>query len=179
MTYMSIIEAVNALLADGRLYRVPQSLPEGLPQIRVIYASGLIRTLLSGIGLNTRGKIRVGELQADLDYFMDGRRLDLRPLGNIREYAYMAVLEPVHNDIWEIRSIDPKPSIRLFGSFVKRNQFVVFTWAWRKELGGRYAKEWRAVIQEFKEEWQAYFGALRPLSGSYPDAYLTNARVIN
>jgi hypothetical protein len=113
-----------------------------------------------------------------LDYFMDGRRLDLRPLGSVDEYAHMAVLEPVRNEIWEIRSIDPKPSIRLFGSFASRNHFIVLTWARRKELGGRYSKEWRAVIQEFKEEWQSYFGALRPITGSYPDAYLSNARVI-
>ena len=76
-------------------------------------------------------------------------------------------------------SVDPKPSIRLFGSFVDKNRFVVLTWAWRKELGGRYAKEWRAAIQELREEWETYFGTDRPISGSYPDAYLSNARVIS
>ncbi|HVN29243.1 MAG TPA: hypothetical protein VMT64_12180 [Candidatus Binataceae bacterium] len=91
----------------------------------------------------------------------------------------MALLEPTSNEVWEIRSVDPKPSIRLFGSFVQKNHFVILTWAWRKELGGRYAKEWRAAIQEFKEEWETYFGRTRPISGSYPDAYLSNARVIS
>ena len=123
--------------------------------------------------------MRVGGLQADLDYFMDGHRIDLRPLESKDRFAYMALLEPSSNEVWEIRSIDPRPSIRLFGSFVSKDHFVALTWAWRKELGGRYAKEWRAAIQEFKEEWQGYFGNLLPLSGSYPDGYLTNARVIS
>lgn len=180
LTYMSLLDEVNRLCSEPNgLYRVPRSLPEGLHQGRFIYGSGLIRTFLSGADLNKRLQMRVAELQADLDYFMDGRRIDLRPLGSIEEYAYMALLEPPTNEVWEIRSVDPKPSIRVFGSFIHRNHFVVLTWAWRKELGGRYAKEWRAAIQEFKEEWEIYFGSKRPISGRYPDAYLSNARVIS
>jgi hypothetical protein len=174
---MSLLDEINRLCLAGKLYKVPQGMP--LAQTRAIYASGLIRTLLSGVGLNTREKIRAAELQADLDYFIDGNRINLRPLMSVEEYAQMALLEPPSAEVWEIRSVDPKPAIRIFGSFAARNVFVALTWVWRKELSGRYAKDWRAAIQEFNEEWESYFGSVRPITGSYPDAYLSNARVIS
>ena len=62
-----------------------------------------------------RERIRAAELQADLDYFIDGKRMNLRPLMSVEEYAQMALLEPPHAEVWEIRSVDPKPAIRIFG----------------------------------------------------------------
>ena len=177
---MSLLDEVNTLCRAGHLYKVPQSGFQ-LPQRRTIYGSGLIRTLLAGLGLDQDQKIRVRELQADFDFFIDGHKIDLRPLGSVGEPAFMALLEPPSYEVWEFRSIrspDPAPSIRVFGSFVQTNAFVALTWAWRKELGAKYSSEWRAAIQEFKEEWELYFGKFRALSGRYPDAYLTHARVI-
>jgi hypothetical protein len=174
---MSLVDEVNKLCGAGHLYQVPQSGFQ-LPQRRTIYGSGLIRTLLSGIGADQDQRLRVLELQADFDYFIDGHKVNLRSLRSVEESAFMALLEPPSYEVWEIRSIDPAPSIRVFGSFVQLNTFVALTWAWRNELGAKYSSEWRAAIQEFKEEWELYFGTIRPISGRYPDAYLTNFRII-
>lgn len=177
LTYMSLLDEVNNLCLAGHLYKIPQAGFQ-LPQRRTIYGSGLIRTLLAGIGGDQDQKIRARELQADFDFFIDGHRINLRSLGSVEDSAFMALLEPPSYEVWDIRSIDPAPSIRVFGSFVQLNTFVALTWAWRKELGAKYSSEWRAAIQEFKEEWEMYFGTSRPFSGRYPDAYLTNFRVI-
>jgi hypothetical protein len=176
---MSILDEIERLCESGRLYSIPQSFQSPwYPPRRVIYGSGSLKTLLAGIGANEAERIRIGELWADLDYFLDGRRIDLRPLSSLDEYAHMALLDPASDEVWEIRSVAPRPAIRLFGAFVKQDVFVALTWALRKELRHRYSKEWRAAIQEFKEEWSIYFGRTRPISGSYPDAYLSNARII-
>jgi hypothetical protein len=137
-----------------------------------------------GLNANAQEKIRARELWADFDYFIDGHRIDLRSLFSLDEYAFMALLEPPEYEVWEIRSIDPVPSLRVFGSFVQRNIFVALTWAARKDLSWRYSNEWKVAIQEYKEEWETYFGVARPHAGSYADAnnyhepYLSNARVI-
>jgi hypothetical protein len=182
LTYMSTWNEVKSPTGQT-LYRVPQSFP-GLPEKRTIYCSAFVRNLATGVNADTEGKIRGRELRADFDYFIDGRKIYLRPLFSRDEPAHMALLEPPDIEVWEIRSIDPSPSLRVFGSFTRKDVFVALTWAARRDLGGQFSKEWRAAIQEFREEWEVYFGTIRPLAGSYDDVnhyehiYLSNARVI-
>src|SRR5712692_9566878 len=132
---MSLEDEVNRLcVLGGLLYQVPQSLPVPRPR-RVIYGSVGIKSLLSRSGgWSTQERIRIEELRVELDYFMDGRRIDLRPLLSLNEYAHMAVLDPPADEVWEFRSVDPKPAMRVFGSFAARDKFIALTWAWRKDL---------------------------------------------
>src|ERR1700678_2779980 len=174
---MSILDEVKQRYDEGALYSVPQQFPsDWYPPKRVIYGTGSIRTLLDAIGITAQDeKNRIGELWADLDYFLAGDQIHLRPLDREdNEYAEMALLEPWPDEVWEFRSVAPSPAFRIFGSFAARDVFVALTWAQRKDLGPRYSKEWGAAIQEFKEEWKLYFGDTRPISGSYPDAYFLN-----
>lgn len=180
---MSTWKQVNSPTGQA-IYDVPQSFP-GLQKRRTILCSGFIKNVLTGVNATAEEIMRGRELWANLDYFIDGHRIFLRPLFSTGEPAFMALLEPPPNEVWEIRSIDPSPSLRIFGSFISKDVFVALTWAARKDLQGRYSKEWRVAIQEFKEEWQVYFGNRLPLSGSYAnvnkyqDTYLSNARVIH
>lgn len=179
---MSTWDEINSPTGK-RLYKVPQSFP-GLAEVRAIFCSGLVKNLVTGLNADAEGKIRAREIWADFDYFIDGHRIDLRPLYSLDEYAHMALLEPPDGEVWELRSVDP-PALRVFGSFTRRDVFVALTWATRKDLGGRYSKEWKVAIQEFREEWEVYFGTISPLAGSYADVnnyqetYLSNARVIH
>lgn len=179
---MSILDEVKKRFDEGNLYSVPQKFKSPwYPSKRTIYATGSIKTLINGIGTTTQDeRERVAELWADLDYFLSGDRIDLRPLDSLdNEYAHMALLEPPSYEVWEYRSVAPSPAFRIFGSFAAKDVFVALTWARRKDLGPKYSKEWRAAIQEFKEEWQLYFGNTPAFTGSYPDAYFANARVIH
>lgn len=179
---MSILDEVNKRLDEGRLYSVPQKFRSPwYPPGRTIYATGSIKTLVSGIGTTSQEeRDRVAELWADLDDFLSGDRMDLRPLDSSdNEFAKMALLEPSSDEVWEYRSVAPSPAFRIFGSFAAKDVFVALTWARRKDLGPKYSKEWRAAIQEFKEEWEINFGNVKPFSGSYPDDYFANARVID
>jgi len=74
---MSTWDEINS--PTGRqLYRVPQSFP-GLLPVRTIFASGLVRNLVTGFNANATEKERARELWADFDYFIDGRRIYLPP----------------------------------------------------------------------------------------------------
>ncbi len=42
--------------------------------------------------------------------------------------AFMARLAPVEDEVWDIRSRDPSPGIRVLGSFSERDVFVALLW---------------------------------------------------
>ncbi len=174
MTYMSLEAEVNALLNSGRLSKLPIAYP-GLPQRRIIYVSHAVNGLLLGPWNTPNEENRVGQLRFWLDRFISGDRVYVRERPRARKStADMAVLEPWDDEIWEIRSIDPKPSLRIFGSFVKQDVFLGMTWAPRKSLDHFGGPKWQAAITHYKAEWQNHFTA-QPLAGAYPIAYLSNA----
>jgi hypothetical protein len=170
---MSIQDEINRLVQEGSLFRLDQSMP-GLAARRTIFASIGVRALAIGPWGNVEERVRGRELQADFDHFIDGNKLNLRSQNSFEETAFMARLAPPSDEVWEIRSIDPKPSLRVFGSFVERDIFVALTWARRKDLGGRRDPRWKVAISNFKEAWERNFNSYKPMSGHYPNEYLTN-----
>lgn len=177
LIYMLIPDWVNSLCDAGSLFRIHQSWP-GLPEVRCFFASESVRNLILGRTTNQQEAKRAYELRAEIDWFIDGRTFILRPDGAEGTRAWMARLYPSSDEIWEIRSMKPRPSIRIFGSIVALDMFVALTWAKRSGLRGRESEEWKTAITEYKRERANYFGTDQPISGSYPDAYLSNVRLI-
>jgi hypothetical protein len=175
---MSIEDEINRLVQEGSLFRLDQSMP-GLAARRTIYASIGVRTLAIGPWANVEDSVRGRELRADFDHFIDGNKIYLRSDNSLEETAFMARLAPPSDEVWEIRSIDPKPSLRVFGSFVERDVFVALTWARRKDLGGRRDPRWNLAISNYKKEWEKNFSNYKPMFGRYPNEYLTNTRIID
>jgi hypothetical protein len=177
---MSINDRIDELCASGKLIRVLQSWA-GLPERRTFYASQSVSDLILGMsgGKGQSFKNRAYELRAEIDHFIDGKLITARPDNEMNKRGWLARLEPTPNEIWEIRSLTPKPSIRILGSIAKKNVFVGLTWAWRKDLGAKESPEWEETIDIFKAEWLLRFGTLRPMSsGDYPHDYLTNIRLV-
>lgn len=177
---MLIPDWVNRLCDAGNLIRIHQSWP-GLPEVRCFFASESVRNLILGQTTSQQEKQeanRAHELRAEIDWFIDGRTFILRPDGERGTKAWMARLYPPGDEIWEIRSMKPRPSLRIFGSIVALDVFVALTWAKRSGLRGRESEEWKAAIAEYKRERTNYFGTSQPVSGSYPNAYLSNVRLI-
>jgi hypothetical protein len=174
---MLIPDWVNHLCEQGRLFRISQSWP-GLPEARCFIASEPVKNLILGHASNRQEESRAYELRAEIDSFIDGQTIYLRPEGETGTRAWMARLDPASDEVWEIRSLKPRPSLRVFGSIVALDVFVALTWAKRTDLHGRESEEWETAITEFREERNNYFGTAIALTGSYPDAYLSNARLI-
>lgn len=175
MTYMSLETEIDALLVSGRVFQLATEYP-GLPQRRTIYVSHAVNNLLLGPWTNTDEEYRIGQLRYWLDRFISGGRVYVREQPRAKKStADMAQLEPWIDEIWEIRSIDPKPSLRVFGSFAQRDVFLALTWAARKSLDYFGGPKWQAAIAHYKAEWQSHFNS-QPLTGVlYPSAYLSNA----
>lgn len=176
---MLLKEEVNSLCQAGRLVLLRPAIP-GLRQRRTIYLAKTLHTTLNqGPWLNSKDEMRWYELRYWFDRFTDGARLYLRQRPRAKKStADMAQLEPWTDEIWEIRSIDPKPSIRVFGSFIAKDVFVGLTWEFRKNLNGYGGPKWLHAIQTYKTEWQNFFDC-NPISGEYPHDYLSEAIVLD
>jgi hypothetical protein len=176
---MLLEEEVNNLCQAGRLVLHRPAIP-GLRQRRKLHlVKSLHATLTVGPWLNVNDATRWGELRYWCDRFVDGGRIYVRERPRAKKStADMAQLEPWTDEIWEIRSIDPKPSIRVFGSFVGKDAFVGLTWGFRKDLNGYGGPKWLRAIHAYKSEWRNFFDCA-PISGDYPNDYLSEAIVLD
>jgi hypothetical protein len=127
---MSIEDEINRLCADGTLYNVPQSWP-GLPAVRVVYVSSEVRQMLFGPWQDKQHRDRGNDVRAWVDKFIDGKRIYVRPDGVEGTDAELARLDPPNDEVWTLRDLKPRPSIRVFGTFALRNILVALNWAWR------------------------------------------------
>jgi hypothetical protein len=96
---------------------------------------------------------RVAELQADLEYFVEGRAIDPK---------YLFLLYHVREAVWEIRSVREQPSIRVLGQFAERDVFIATNFALREDLGGWESRAWRDVKVMARTKWTNLFQQYQP-----------------
>src|SRR5699024_4113055 len=108
----------------------------------------------------------LARLRADLDFFTEGGELAIAeaPFGKSRT-SYLARVAPVEDELWDIRSRDPRPGIRVLGAFAERDVFIALVWDHRSTLGGAESREWRDFILRGKTAWRTLFETYKPHSG--------------
>jgi hypothetical protein len=93
-------------------------------------------------------------------------------------------LDPVRDEVWDLRSQEPSPGLRVFFRFADKDVLVALTcaprsvrvsWLHRLPLLGQGSREWRDAIIECRREWGMLFPAHEPVSGTDINAYLTGA----
>lgn len=170
---MSIYDEIRAGVNERRLLFLSPALP-GTLIVRKMYISNGIRDLVFGPWSEPQWEQRCGYLRADLDKFIEGRLLTIaeKPYGG--KTSDMKRLDAARDEVWEIRSRDPNPGLRVFGRFADRNLFVALTWAKRVNLHGPGSREWRNAIEECKTEWRRLFPAYPPKTGGQIHDYLSN-----
>ena len=174
---MSIRDEVNALCADGRLHRLASGVP-GAQELRAICVSTEINTQLVGPWEDTASAAAWGGVRADLAAFIDGDVMVLPREGRHANRANMLRLRPAADEIWETRHRDPRPGIRLFGRFAERNLLIALSWGERRALGAANSRAWRDARVQCATNWRNLFPAYQPLTGAYPDAYLSHTYVL-
>jgi hypothetical protein len=139
-----------------------------------MYISPELLSLLEGPWADVAQEIRANKLRADLDYFIEGGNIAIgQDPYKKKRTAYMVRLDPAYDEVWQIRSRDPKPGIRVFGRFADRDVFVALTWSERTPLGGPGNLAWIEAINLCKSEWRKLFPAYQPISGSDYNDYLS------
>ncbi len=88
---------------------------------------------------------RFAKLKSDLDTFLISPTIDAK---------YMKQLLPTGKGVYEIRSVRPKPSIRVFGRFVRKDVFLATHYEERNGLGGFKSYEFTQEISRCRKIWR-------------------------
>jgi hypothetical protein len=175
---MSIeIQALKSLISQRKLFSIPALSPgRGCP--RVILASETLMSDLTASGPGADLRL-VAELRADLDVYITGdpitvggprdKHADFKPLARTKHEVGFST-----HEVWEFRSVDPVPAIRVFGRFARRNVFVGTHWHYRVPLGEFGSLEWRREIRRCKHIWNRILGSRDPLHGVNVHDYISN-----
>jgi hypothetical protein len=169
---MSIEVLIQQCIAQGRLHSVLPALPF-VPTSRVIYVTTEIKQFIDS------ADARAGAFHADLDSFSAGDRITGSMLPGRAKTAYMGLLDPVENGIWDIRSRDPSPALRMLGGFARRDAFIGLTLYFRAPLGGIGSREWSQAITQTRTEWRNRFSSYEPLTGDNLHDLLSNASCVD
>ena len=170
---MSIRDEIRARIDEGRLFHLPHSLP-GASTARTLFVSEEVRRVVVGPWSHDTEGLRFGELRAHLDVFTEGSLISiaLDPFKKPKA-AYLAAIDPTADGVWDIRSLDPSPAIRVLGCFAETNVFVALVWDYRKNLGGPHSKEWRDLRERCKAEWRKLIPTYPPLIAENVDEYIS------
>lgn len=157
-------------MGEGRLFLLPPAMSR---VVRPMFVSPEIRNLVFGPWDDPNWADRCGLLRADFDRFITGGRIAIAARPYQARSAYMAQLDQPRDEVWEIRSRDPEPSIRVFGRFALTNWFVALTWSKRADLKGPESREWRDAIEACKAEWRKLFPTYNPRMGDHVHDYIS------
>lgn len=137
------------------------------PRLRSMY---LTRQLYDEIFVNNTGsdeeRERLGFLEADLEIFITYK--SLWP-------SYLCLLRPTSDGVWEIKSPNPSPGIRVFGFFAKKDTFIATHLALRPHLGGWRSFKWKREVRRAKAIWRTLFQPYTPIISDDPDDSFTGA----
>lgn len=165
---MSIRDLIRECVARGDLFPMRPSDP-AIQAVRSIYVSRTVREFVMDPTIE-----RAGQLQADLDHFISGSLVTVSAVPFRAGTSFLGLLHPPDDGIWDIRSQDPRPALRVFGGFAMKDVFVGLVLRERKQLGDKTSRQFSAAIRECKTEWQRLFLTYRPLYGVSLNDHLSN-----
>lgn len=171
---MSIRDEIANRVGDGRLFCLPPLIPSGT-MVRAMFVSEEINQVVHPPWEATKEGLRLSRLRAYLDTWTEGVLVSVAeaPYHKPRN-TFLARVDPVADDVFDIRCFDPKPGIRVLGCFSEKDVFVALTWNHRENLGGPDSRGWRDEIERCKASWRRLFHPYPPFRGANLDAYLSN-----
>ena len=108
---------------------------------------------------------RWSNLRADIDHFVSGGYVNAK---------FLKPLSPVRHGVWTLRSVRPRPGLRVFGRFAAPDVFVATHVHERRLLEAKGSQEWEFAKLECEEEWRRLFGDRRPFIAARYTEYITD-----
>lgn len=174
LTYISTADLVREAIRENcdadRLRLVETMIPGS--RRRVIYAEAEFHAVLMD-----PANARMGQLRRDFDRFTLGEFITVGT-GN-DDVCQMKQLDPASDEMWEIRSRAPKPSLRVFGRFIAADVFIATNYATRNQLRGRRSREFAVEIAKCRAIWSRLFPYCPAHRGDNINDYISdNARAL-
>ena len=162
---MSIEQVVRWRVAEQRLFPLLPKAAGATPR-RAMFLSSELWDLLRFEHQDPDMEVRLGHLQADLEFFVTSATIDPK---------YLFHLYPACDAVWEIRSVRPDPSIRVLGLFATRDLFIATNHALRADLGGWQSRDWKTVKRMARAKWTQMFHPYQPTIGTDVTNLVTGA----
>lgn len=165
---MSISGWVDHLIDEGRLCLLEPVFQSDEAK-RTLLISPEIEGLIEGPWPTKAWEVRAQRLRADLENFAAGGEISVcaQPYGATVED--LGLLGPPEDGVWDWRSREPNPGLRLLGQFLDRDTLVLLVPAMRSKpceppefiprgpLGDADSAEWRAAIEETVGRFRTLF----------------------
>ncbi|MGD9540712.1 hypothetical protein [Methylocystis sp.] len=149
LTYMSIRDEINRQMGAELFLLRPEI--KSSQFARTIFVSRDVMSALQPESWKEEERHRMAMLRGDLDRFITGEHIAVMLDPKDKPTTYLKRLKPVASEVWEIRSCDPKPQIRVLGRFSEQDVFIALNWEFRSQLWG---SEWDAACNHCLSEWQ-------------------------
>jgi len=181
LIYMSIREEVKARIKEGRLFQL-KPLNEKDNKRRTVLMSAEISQMIFGPWLPGPMGFRCARLRGDLENIITAEHITVCWDPFKARDEQIGRLDRVQDEVWDLRSQEPKPGLRVFFRFAEKDVFVALTcaprsvsvsWLRRLPLLDRTSREWRDAIIECRRGWRVLFPTYEPISGTSVDDYLT------
>lgn len=170
---MSMQDAIRGRVEGGEIVEIAPTFP-GDPHHRSLYVSPEIWTLANGPWESEKTSRKCARLIADLSAFVAGDQISVCNRPFQAKDAFLGLLSPVSEGVWDIRLRDPDPGIRLIGKFALKDVFIALlpasrsvsvSWVGRGPLGSADSMEWAKIIRECKADFRRLFGVWPSLTG--------------
>lgn len=164
---------IKTLLSNGRLFELEPSF-EGDPIKRRMLLSDEVWGLLSGPWGSKTEERRCQALRADLEAFVKGEELSVSVTPRKAGDHLLGLLDPPRDGVWDIRSQDPRPGLRVVGRFAAKDVFVglipasrsvAVPYITRGPMGDYGSPQWKEIIRQAKADWRRLFPMFPPVSG--------------
>jgi hypothetical protein len=172
---MSIRDEINSHVyrLTPKLHILTPLLPSERAGSRVMVVSSDIYSAVQPESWpNNRTGARLARMRGALDRFSGNDRISLAmDPKNKPATTYLARIRPVTNAVWDIRSTEITPGIRVLGRFAEMDTFVALVWAYHEAVKGD--KAWADFGQRCIDEWRILFHSSNPLTGSVARDYVS------
>ena len=161
-------------MKEGRLSYVPPQMRGDVARRHVFLEAGLALSLEAAIAGRSKLDVRRSQILQDVDTFTTGKMISFgnHPFEKGRS-AFMARTDPIELGIFDIRSNDPSPALRLFGAFSETDVFIGLTLRIRKELGGKHEPHFSDAITSAQLTWNTLFPRHKPFVSVNPTEHVS------
>jgi hypothetical protein len=168
---MSIRDEINRHVANRALFHLLPLL-EGSRVARTMFISAEVMEVADPfVFADDWDGRRLQMVRPMLDTFINGRLIGIATKPHNKDgSAFLARVDPVQDEVWDIRVIDPVPGVRVFGRFSEFNTFVALNWNLRENL--KREEHWAEQIQDCIQQWQKLFPAHSAHSSSKVSDYV-------
>lgn len=155
---------------------VDQWMPEpGAEHRRYLFLSREVAEEMDPATWTDKGlALRYAQLAADFDRYVSEEFLPVGMDPYLKgKSAFLARIDPVETRAWSLRSMAPKPAIRVIGFFAEKDVLVLVLSELRKDLGGPGDHRWIWVREKAASWWNDNFAPERALSSEDGNDYVS------